>query len=121
MQLAVDALSWALLLAGCAFMLVGGLGMLRLPDFYSRIHAAGMTDSLAAPLMLLGLALQSGWSLVTIKLLTVWIFLWISSPSSSHAVAKAAYGRGVRVPGRIHSPFIGPAAPSSVSKPSDNS
>lgn len=112
MSSVIDALSWALLLGGCAFMLVGGVGLLRLPDFYARIHAAGMTDSLAAPLIVVGLALQAGWSLVTVKLLTVWVFLWISSPSSSHAVAKAAYGRGVRVPGRIQSP-LAPTEPRS--------
>jgi multicomponent Na+:H+ antiporter subunit G len=93
----VDLASWVLLLGGAGFCLVGGIGMLRLPDFYSRIHAASMTDSLGAALILLGLILQAGVSLVAVKLLMVWAFLWLTSPASSHALSKAAYSQGVRV------------------------
>lgn len=92
-----DALSWALLIAGSSFCLLGGVGLLRFRDFYSRIHAASMTDSLGAPLILLGLMVQAGVSLVSIKLLTVWVFLWLTSPASSHALAKAAYAAGIKV------------------------
>lgn len=97
MTTVITVLSWILLVAGSGFCLLGGIGLLRFPDFYSRIHAASMTDSLGAPLILLGMMLQAGFSLVTIKLITVWIFLWLTSPASSHALAKAAYAGGLRV------------------------
>lgn len=97
MSTVVSVLSWALLLSGSVFCFLGGVGLLRFKDFYSRIHAASMTDSLGAPLILSGLILQSGFSLVSIKLLTVWIFLWLTSPASSHALAKAAFSSGLKV------------------------
>lgn len=93
----VDLLSWVCLLTGTGFCLVGGIGMVRLPDFYSRVHAASMTDSLGAALVLLGLLLQAGLGNVGVKIVMVWAFLWLTSPAASHALAKAAYSRGVRV------------------------
>jgi multicomponent Na+:H+ antiporter subunit G len=93
----VDLLSWVCLLAGTGFCLVGGIGMVRLPDFYSRVHAASMTDSLGAALILSGLLLQAGVGIVGVKIVMVWAFLWLTSPAASHALAKAAYSRGVRV------------------------
>ena len=97
----LNACSWVLLMTGSAFCLIGGIGMVRLPDFYARIHAASMTDSLGAALILLGLMLQAGISVVAVKLLMVWAFLWLTSPASSHALAKAAYAQGLRVPTQV--------------------
>ena len=91
----LDVLSWLCLLGGSFFVLVGGLGLLRLPDFYTRIHAAGLTDTLGAWLMLIGLMLQAGLSLTTVKLVLLLVFLVLTSPLSSHLLAKAAYLRGV--------------------------
>lgn len=96
METVLDALSWFFLLAGSAFVIVGGLGLLRLPDFYTRIHAAGVTDTLGAWLILIGLMFQSGMSWNTPKLALVLFFLVCTSPVSSHALAKAAWGRGLR-------------------------
>ena len=93
----LDILSWILLLTGTGFCLVGGIGMVRLPDFFSRIHAASMTDSLGAALILLGLMLQAGIGIVAVKLFTVWAFIWLTSPAASHALAKAAYASGISV------------------------
>ena len=87
---AVDLLSWACLLAGGAFGIIGGVGMLRFPDFFTRLHAAGMTDTLGAGLVLLGLVLQAGWSLVTAKLVFIFVFIVWTSPTSAHALALAA-------------------------------
>ena len=70
-----DGLSWICLLAGGFFVLVGGIGLIRLPDFFTRLHAAGITDTMGAGLILLGLALQSGFGLVAIKLLLFFGFL----------------------------------------------
>jgi multicomponent Na+:H+ antiporter subunit G len=86
----IDGLSWICLVAGSIFVLVGGIGLLRLPDFYTRLHAAGITDTLGAGLILFGLALQSGLTLVTVKLILFFGFLVFTSPTSTHALTKAA-------------------------------
>ncbi|MHA7838788.1 MAG: monovalent cation/H(+) antiporter subunit G [bacterium] len=95
----IDAASWLLLLAGSAFCVIGGVGMIRLPDFYTRGHAASLTDTLGATLILLGLALQSGLSLVTVKLVFILLFIYLTSPTAAHALVKAAYAGGVAAPG----------------------
>ena len=86
----IDVLSWICLLAGSFFVLVGGVGLLRLPDFFTRLHAAGITDTMGAGLILLGLVLQSGLGLVTIKLFLFLGFLIFTSPTATYALAKAA-------------------------------
>ncbi len=77
--------------AGLFFVLAGTLGVLRLPDFYTRLHAAGMTDTLGVELVLLGLIIQSGFTQLSLKLLMVSFFLLLTSPTATHAVANAAY------------------------------
>ncbi len=94
--LIADIVSWISILAGIGFLLVGGIGLLRMPDFYTRCHAAGVTDTGATILILFGLMVQAGWSLVAVKLLLVFGFLFFTSPTSTHAVAHAAYGSGLR-------------------------
>jgi len=86
----VDGLSWICLIAGGFLVVVAGIGLLRLPDFFTRLHAAGITDTMGAGLVLLGLALQSGLGLVTLKLLLFFVFLIFTSPTATHALAKAA-------------------------------
>lgn len=93
--LVADAASWILLVAGGLFVIVGGIGLLRLPDFYTRIHAAGITDTLGTWLILVGLAFQSESLLVTAKLAMLLFFMVATSPLASHAVAKAAFLRGL--------------------------
>ena len=93
---ALDIVSAVLLLAGAFFVVVGGMGMLRLPDFYTRIHAAGVTDTLGAELILLGLILQTGFSLMTVKLVAIVFFLFLTGPTSTHAVANAAWTAGLK-------------------------
>jgi multicomponent Na+:H+ antiporter subunit G len=80
-----------LMVAGAVFVLAGTLGVLRLPDFYTRLHAAGMTDTLGAELILLGLIVQAGFSQVSLKLALVGFFLLITSPTATHAIAHAAW------------------------------
>jgi len=96
MTLAIDIVSWALLLAGVAFSLIGGIGLLRMPDLFTRMHGGGMPDTLGAGLILAGLMLQAGFNLLSVKLLLILVLLMISSPTSSHALAKAAISHGVR-------------------------
>lgn len=84
-------LSCASMLTGIFFVMAGTLGVLRLPDFYTRLHAAGMTDTLGAELVILGLIIQSGFTQMSLKLLLVAFFLLLTSPTATHAIANAAY------------------------------
>ena len=85
-----DVTRWVLLLAGSFFCIVGGIGLVRLPDFFARIHGAGITDTLGAGLVLAGLMVQAGLTLVTVKLVMVVAILLITGPTATHAVARAA-------------------------------
>lgn len=96
MQLLVDIVSWALLLAGAAFVFVGGLGALRMPDLYTRMHAASLTDTLGTILVLFGVMLQTGWSLSLAKLLAILALLMVTAPTATYALANAALLAGVR-------------------------
>ncbi len=91
-----ESLTWVFVLAGSLFLIVGAIGILRLPDFYSRIHPAGITDTMGAWLVLVGLMFASDSFFVTIKLVMLLLFLAITSPLAGHALAKAAYLRGLR-------------------------
>jgi multicomponent Na+:H+ antiporter subunit G len=93
--LVAEVLSWTFLMAGSVFLLIGGLGLIRLPDFYTRIHAAGITDTMGAWLVLIGLMFSAGWTLISVKLLMLLFFLAVTSPLASHALAKAAFLRGL--------------------------
>jgi multicomponent Na+:H+ antiporter subunit G len=95
MSAALDIASWALILAGGAFCLIGAIGVLRMPDFYTRVHAASVTDVVGSFALLLGLGLQAGFTLVTVKLLFIAALIFFTSPAATHALVKAALGRGV--------------------------
>lgn len=95
MTLLIDAASWALLIAGSFFCVVGGIGLIRMPDFYTRMHAASVTETLGADLILLGLILQAGFTLVAVKLLMIGMLIFFASPTASHALARAAMVRGL--------------------------
>jgi len=92
----LDWLSGMLLLAGSVFCLVGALGLLRMPDFYTRVHAASLVETLGAGFILLGLILQAGLTLVTAKLLMMGLLIFFASPTASHALARSALLKGVR-------------------------
>lgn len=81
---------------GTFFVFAGTFGVIRLPDFYTRLHAGGMTDTLGAELILFGLIVQSGFSQMSLKLLMVAFFLFITSPTATHAVAHSAYKSGLK-------------------------
>lgn len=89
-----DGLTVLCLIGGLVFVLAGTIGVLRLPDFYTRLHAAGMTDTLGAELILFGLIIQSDSWQVIAKLLMVGFFLFVTSPTATHAVAHSAYRAG---------------------------
>lgn len=95
MGILLDALTWALILGGSFFAVVGGLGIIRMPDLYTRLHAAGVTDTMGAGLVLVGLMLYAGLSLVTVKLGMILVLLWLTSPVSTYALARAALHGGL--------------------------
>ena len=90
MSAVLDIASWVLLLTGGFLIVIGAVGMMRFPDLYTRMHAASVTDTGGAGLVLLGLMLQGGLSLVTVKLVLILWFLLFTGPVSSHVLAKAA-------------------------------
>lgn len=92
---AVDILSWACLAAGGIFCMIGALGLLRMPDLYTRMHAASVIETLGAGLLLLGMMLHAGLTLVTVKLVFIGVLLFFVSPTATHALARAAHLRGV--------------------------
>lgn len=96
--LLIDILSWAMILAGSFFVIIGAVGILRFPDFWSRLHAASVTESAGMILLLIGMALQTGWTLIAFKLGVIGIFMLVTGPTSTHAVANAALVSGLRPP-----------------------
>ncbi|MDG1287718.1 MAG: monovalent cation/H(+) antiporter subunit G [Rickettsiales bacterium] len=93
---AIDILSWILLSAGGIFILIGGIGVLRLPDLYTRMHAASLTDAMGTILILTGVMLQAGLTLATIKLVAILVFLLLTGPTSSYALANTALLSGLK-------------------------
>jgi multicomponent Na+:H+ antiporter subunit G len=91
----VDIISAVLLLLGVFFGLTGAVGLFRFPDFFTRIHAASITDSMCAVLIIAGLVLQSDFGLTAVKLVFILLFLLVTGPTASHALAKAARHGGL--------------------------
>lgn len=96
MSLILDVLSWFLLLGGAFFGVMGAIGTIRFPDFYTRVHASSVADTLCAAMIILGLVLQAGFTLITVKLLFIWAFLWYTGPVASHAMVRAAHHMGLQ-------------------------
>jgi len=90
MEHSLNILSWIILLAGAVFLLIGAIGVLRFPDFYTRLHAVSVCDTMGAGLVLVGLMLQGGLSLVTVKLVLMFYFMMFTGPTAVHALAEAA-------------------------------
>lgn len=95
MEVALDVLSWIAIVGGLFFMIVGTFGILRMPDVFTRLHAAGMTDTMGAGFLILGMCLQAGLGLVLVRLIFVYAFLLFTSPIATHALARAALAGGV--------------------------
>ena len=96
MDILLDIVSWIFLVSGSFFCLTGAVGLLRFPEFFSRIHAASLTDTLGASLILIGLMFQAGWELALPKLILILIFSLLAGTTASHAMAKAALKSGLR-------------------------
>lgn len=100
LELIRDIASGIAFAGGSVFILIGALGLLRLPDFWARLHAAGIIDTLGAELMLVGMMFQAGWSQATVKLALLGLFIAITGPTATHALANAAFVTGLR-PARL--------------------
>ena len=92
----LDILSGLIILLGVFLFASGTLGLIRLPDFYCRMHATGKCDTLGALLALTGLALYNGFNLVTLKIIFIVVFIFIANPTATHAIGRAALVNGVQ-------------------------
>lgn len=113
MSEAASWLGWIFLGLGSFFCVVGGIGLVRMPDFYTRMHAASVTDTLGAGFLLLGMMFFAGFSLVTVKLVIVGLLVFFTSPAATHALAKAGMHRGV-APKLARSRTTGESGPSNL-------
>ena len=91
----MTAAGMTLVSGGVFFLLTGAIGLIRFPDFYTRMHAAGKCDTLGSLLVLTGLACYGGLVLASVKLLIVALFIFVTSPTATHAIARAAKRDGV--------------------------
>ena len=96
MEAVVDIATWACLLIGAAFSLIGSIGLLRFPDVFTRMHAASLIETMGAGLILLGLGLQAGLSLISAKLALIFIFLFFTNPTTTHALSRAIVHSGIK-------------------------
>jgi len=96
METVLNIISAALLFFGVFLGISGAIGLFRFPDFYSRMHAAGITDTLCTACIIGGLVIQAGFSLIAVKLIFILLFIWYTSPASGHALIKAAYKTGLQ-------------------------
>lgn len=93
---ALDILTWLAFIGGGFFIIAGGVGLIRFPDFFTRMHAVGMTDTLGTVLLLFGMVLQSGDALTAVKLVLIGFFIFFTSPTSTYAIANAAFSQGLK-------------------------
>ena len=105
MSTIIELAAGACLLGGAAFLVIGAIGLVRLPDFFTRIHATGVIDTMGAGLALVGLVILAGWTLPAVKLVLILCFMLLTGPTATHALAKAAlHGRLDPLSGRPPEP-----------------
>ena len=95
MTLAVEAASWALILLGSFFTISGALGLVRMPEVFTRMHAASVIDTLGVGFLILGMCLQAGFSIVCLKLLFLLLLFVFTAPVVTHALAQACLHAGI--------------------------
>ena len=103
LELLINILSWIAIISGSVFIITGAYGAYRAPGFWSRLQSVSLIESLGAFLVLIGLGLQSGLTFTTIKLVIIGIFLFFTGPTSTHALANAAFSSGVRPEQKLES------------------
>ena len=112
MESLLDILSWIFLLVGGFLGITGAVGLFRFPDFFTRLHAASVTDTLCAGLIVLGLLCQATSVMMVFKLVMILLILTYTSPTAAHALAKSAVHGGLK-------PVTGPDAPPQSDLPSN--
>jgi multicomponent Na+:H+ antiporter subunit G len=93
--LIIDLASWALILSGSFFTLAGAFGLVRMPEIFTRMHAASVIDTLGVSLLIMGMGLQAGFTLVTLKLVFLLALFFFTAPVVAHALAQACLHEGV--------------------------
>ena len=96
MELLIDLTSWFFFIVGSVFLLIGAIGIIRLPDVFSRMHGAGIIDTMGTAMLFSGMLMQAGFTIVSIKLFLILIFLMFTSPTTTHALARAALDSGLK-------------------------
>ena len=96
MDMFMEILSGLFLLIGALLILAGGIGLIRFPDFYTRMHATGVTDTLASTMIVIGMMLLNPGALVLMKLVIILLLILLTSPTAGHALAKAAFRSGLK-------------------------
>ena len=95
LALLVDIVSGVLMLSGAACVIIGGIGIIRMPDLFTRMHASSLTDTMATLALFSGMMLQTGLTLATIKLFAIMVFLLLTGPTATYALANAALMAGM--------------------------
>ncbi len=95
MELLLDGLSWITIISGSLFCIIGAFGVVTLPDFFCRMHGASVIDTMGLGLILLGLGFQTGLTLALGKLVMIFVFIFFTSPTGTHALARAALYSGL--------------------------
>jgi multicomponent Na+:H+ antiporter subunit G len=95
MTLAIELTSWVLILLGSFFTIVGAVGLVRMPEIFTRMHAASVTDTLGVGFLILGMCFQAGLGLVTLKLVFLLALFFFTGPVVTHALAQACLHQGV--------------------------
>ncbi|MGA9456480.1 MAG: monovalent cation/H(+) antiporter subunit G [Pseudolabrys sp.] len=96
MTLAIEFASWVLILLGSFFTIVGAFGIVRMPEIFTRMHAASVTDTLGIGFLILGMGLQAGFDLVTLKLVFLLALFFFTGPVVTHALAQACLHEGIK-------------------------
>ena len=115
MEMFIDILSWIMFLGGSTFLIIGGIGFLRLPDLFCRMHGSGMIDTLGVVMLFVGMMLQAGFTFVAVKIFLIILFIMFTSPTGTHALARTARIDGLK-------PLIisGQGKPEEASPPADD-
>ena len=95
MMLAIEVASWVFILLGSSFTIVGALGLVRMPEVFTRMHAASVIDTTGVGFLILGMCLQAGFGLVTLKLLFLMVLFVFTGPVVTHALAQACLHEGI--------------------------
>lgn len=95
-MLAQQAIAVLLMVGGIFFLAVSAVGLLRFPDFYTRLHAVGKSETLGTILLLAGLAVYNGWELSTAKIVLILVFVLVANPAATHAISQTALHCGLQ-------------------------